>query len=149
MNESTPCDSVPASVVAPAGFTEAPVANQPPGCVWLSPRNLVLTVSSISQRTMAEQVATHLDMSPAALAHLTWLRVDRSYAIQRILTTDEASTCFLIVDVSAPRPVEIQIYRLNPETGDAVPTPARKAAEAFCPVAQEVALNLLRHLDRP
>jgi hypothetical protein len=149
LDESTPCDSIPAAVVAPAGFTSPPVANQPPGCVWLSPRDLVLTVSSMSQRTMAEQVTAHLEMSPDTLAHLTRLRIDGHYVIERILASDAASTCFLIVDVSAPQPVEVQVYRLNAETGEPVAMPARKAAEAFCPVGQEVALNLLRHLDEP
>jgi hypothetical protein len=146
LDESTPCASVPPDVVAPAGFTEAPVADDRPGCVWLSADSLVLTVSSIIEESMADAVADHTRMAPD-LPHLTWLRVDGHYVIERILASDTASTCFLTVDVSAPKPVNVHVYRLDPQTQQAVDVDPRKAAEAFCPTARHVAQNLLRHLD--
>ena len=150
LDESTPCTSVPSEVVAPAGFTDPPVADDWPGCVWLSADNLVLTVSAIVEGAMSDQVAEHERMasgeSADRLSHLKWLRVDGHYVIERILASDTASACFLTIDVGSPKTVNVAIYRLNPKTQDAVDVDPRKAAEAFCPTARQVAQNLLRQL---
>jgi hypothetical protein len=99
---------------------------------------------------MAREVEEHLrDASGGGtdvLAHLAWLRIDGHYALERVLATDPASSCWLSVDVSAPQAVYVVIMRTD-ESGKAIPADLRTGVEDYCPLGRKVTRSLLHHFD--
>ncbi|MCT2587829.1 hypothetical protein [Actinophytocola gossypii] len=103
----------------------------------IAENNLVLTVSSQGSTSMAHQVADHarkaLGVPDRKSPNVQWLRIYGHYVIESVY----AGACHLVVDVSAPSPIDIWVHQEDQDTG--------KAANTLCPAARRVALDLLRH----
>lgn len=151
LNENDPCRTIPADVVAQAGFPDPPVLTDRPGCVWVSPEGVVLTISAAVAEEMAEEVAEHIHMAreTGEVRYLSWLKIDDQYALERILRVDEASTCTVIVDMNAPQTVSIMTYLADVDTGEAIPMNASESVRSLCPTSRKVAQNLVRHFPPP
>jgi hypothetical protein len=129
LDEQDPCAGIPDKLIAAHGFDTPPAASARLGCYWTEDGGLQLMVAAYPPTPMAKEVEEHLrDASGGGtdvLAHLTWLRIDGHYALERILATDPASSCWLSVDVSAPQAVYVVIMRTD-ESGTAIPADLRR-----------------------
>lgn len=150
LDEQNPCAGIPDKLITAHGFDTPPAASARLGCYWTEDDGLQLMVAAYPPTPMAQEVEEHLrdanGNSTEVLAHLTWLRIDGHYALERILATDPASTCWLSVDVSAPQAVSVVIMRTD-ESGTAIPTDLRTGVEDYCPLGRKVTHSLLHHLD--
>jgi len=141
------CTSVPVDVVAHAG-TVTPVSSDEFGCVWQG-SGVGLDIGALPG-SMAKEVEAHIDMANGGsdpLAHLTWLRVDGHYAIERILEFDPAKSCWLTLDVSSPGTFHVALYPIDPASGDPTESDTRTSMRDVCPVARQIAKNLLDHIE--
>ena len=141
------CTSIPAKVVNPAG-TVTPVSSDEFGCVWQGP-DLGLDIGA-EPEPMAKEVEAHVAMANGGsdpLAHLTWLRVDGHYAIERILEFDPAKSCRLTLDVSSPATFHVMLYPIDPASGEPTKSDTRTSVRDVCPAARQIAKNLLNHIE--
>jgi Protein of unknown function (DUF3558) len=148
LDTTDPCTSVPTDVVTPAGVATTPVLSDAFGCVWQGSK-LALEIGAMPN-SMAKEVEQHRAMSNGGsdpLTHLAWLRIDGHYAIERILEFDKTKSCWLTLDVSSPATINAAVYRIDPATGEPAETDTHTSVNEFCPVARQVARNLLDHLD--
>jgi hypothetical protein len=152
LDEQDPCAGIPDKLIAAHGFDTPPAASAQLGCYWTEAGGLRLMVAAYPPTPMAREVEEHLrDASGGGtdvLAHLTWLRIDGHYALERILATDPASSCWLSVDVSAPQAVYVVVMRTD-ESGKAIPVDLRTGVKDYCPLGRKVARSLLHHFDHP
>jgi hypothetical protein len=140
--------NVPADVVTPAGVIPTAVESDEFGCSWEGSGH-ALTIGVLTH-SMAKEVEEHLAMahggSTDRLAHLAWLRIDGHYAIERILEFDRSKSCWLSLDVSSTAIVHVVMNSID-SAGEPTKSDAETSVRKLCPVARQVARNLLNHLD--
>lgn len=148
LDEADPCASVPTEVVTSAGFNPIPVVRGAIACIWRAGSGLRVMIGAAPPRTMAEEVAEHVKMATGKatdpLAHLVWLLIDGHYAIERMLKFDQASSCWISVDLGSPTIAHVSVYTSRGHDPDG--RDPDTAMREYCPASRTVAQNLLRHL---